>query len=445
MKKFDVFVFGTGTAGKLVATTCKDAGMSVAIIDNREYGGTCSQRGCDPKKLILASVEAFESAQNMKGDGIAGEIQLDWKAAINYAKRYTDGVPDHTKKLLKDKNITCLHGEAKFIDANTVILDNEKIEAKHFVIATGMQPLPLGIPGENFMLTSGDFFTLNKVPEKVVFVGAGYIGMEFGHMLARAGSKVTMIEKGNQVLGPFEEYTASFIEQASEKLGIKIIKNAQASSVENIGDRFIVNYSMKDGMHQVTTDCVFNTAGRVPSTKALDLEKANVVTDKGGVVVNEYLQSTTQSHIYACGDVSSKNLPLTPLSGMEASIVAKNLLGQKTKLNVPAIPSTVFTIPQCASIGLTEKQAFKKDLKYHVIQKDSSDWFNNKRINSSFYGYKVITDQKSGLILGAHIAGPEASEQINMFAIAMKAQMTFKDLRKTIFNYPSWGNDLRSM
>ncbi|MEN8815733.1 MAG: NAD(P)/FAD-dependent oxidoreductase [Nonlabens sp.] len=445
MEKYDVFVFGTGTAGKLVATSCKEAGMSVAIIDNREYGGTCSQRGCDPKKLILASIEAFEFAQNMKGDGIAGETQLDWKAAINYAKRYTENVPERTKNLLQEKGITCLHGEAKFIDSNTVVLDNEKIQAKHFIIATGMQPLPLGIPGDEFMLTSGDFFTLNKVPEKVVFVGAGYIGMEFGQMLARAGSKVTMIEKGNQVLGPFEEYTASFIEQASEKLGIKIIKNAQASSVEKIDNRFIVNYAMKNGMHQITTDCVFNTAGRVPSIKALDLEKANVVTDKGGVVVNECLQSTTQSHIYACGDVSSKNLPLTPLSGIEASIVAKNLVGQKTELDIPAIPSTVFTIPQCASIGLTEKQAFKKDLKYHVIQKDSSDWFNNKRINASFYGYKVIIDNTTGKILGAHIAGPEASEQINMFAIAMKAQMTFKDLRKTIFNYPSWGNDLRSM
>jgi glutathione reductase (NADPH) len=445
MKKFDVFVFGTGTAGKLVATRCKDAGMSVAIIDNREYGGTCSQRGCDPKKLILSSIEAFEFAQNMKGDGIAGEIQLDWKAAINYAKRYTDGVPDHTKKLLKEKNIACLHGEAKFVDAHTVILDNEKIEAKHFVIATGMQPLPLGIPGEEFMLTSGDFFTLKEVPEKVVFVGAGYIGMEFGQMLARAGSKVTMIEKGNQILGPFEEFTAGFIERSSEELGIKIIKNAQASSVENLDGRFIVNYCLEDGMHQITTDCVFNTAGRVPSTKALDLEKANVVTDKDGVVVNGYLQSTTQSHIYACGDVSSKNLPLTPLSGIEASVVAKNLLGKKTKLNVSAIPSTVFTIPKCASIGITEKQASEKDLNYDVIKEDSSDWFNNKRINASFYGYKVITDQKTGLIIGAHIAGPEASEQINMFAIAMKAQMTFKELRKTIFNYPSWGNDLKSM
>ncbi|WP_405369874.1 dihydrolipoyl dehydrogenase family protein [Nonlabens sp. Asnod2-A12] len=445
MKKFDVFVFGTGTAGKLVANTCKEAGMSVAIIDNREYGGTCSQRGCDPKKLILASVEAFNFAKDMTGDGIDGTINFNWNDAMNYAHRYTKDIPDKTEHELKDKGITCLHGEATFIDPETVILDGEKIKAAHFVIATGMTPLKLGIPGEKFMLTSGDFFKLKEVPEKVVFVGAGYIGMEFGQILARAGSKVTMIQKGEQILAPFEEFTARQVENTSEQLGIKIIKNAQASSVEQREGRYIVNYSMEDGMHQITTDCVFNTAGRVPATSSLDLEKANIVSDKNGVVVNEFLQSTSQPHIYACGDVSSKNLPLTPLSSIEATVVAKNLIGEKVKIDTPAIPSTVFTIPQCAGIGLTELQAKKENRKYKVLQEDGSEWFNNKRINAKAYAYKIILDKENGLIIGAHIVGPEASEQINMIAIAMKAQMTFKELRKTIFNYPSWGNDFKGM
>lgn len=445
MKEFDVFIFGTGTAGKLVANTCRDAGKSVAIIDNREYGGTCSQRGCDPKKLILSSVEAYDHAQNMKKDGIAGTVKMDWTAAINYAARYTSDIPDNTERNLKSKGVTCLHGEAKFIDSKTVMLDGEKYQANHFVIATGMQTLSLGIPGEEFMFTSEDFFTLKNVPEKVVFVGAGYIGMEFSHMLARAGSKVTLIEKGNQVLGPFEEFTANFVEKASVELGIHIIKNAQASSVEKKGDKFIVHYSEEDGMHQITADCVFNTAGRVPSISALNLEKANVVTDKNGVVVNDYLQSTTQPHIYACGDVSSKSLPLTPLSGIEASVAAKNVLGKKTKLDIPAIPSTAFTIPQCSGIGITELDAKEKNIDVEIIEKDASEWFNNQRINAPFYAYKIITDKKDGLILGAHITGPEASEQINMFAVAMNAGMTFKKFRKTIFNYPSWGNDIRSM
>lgn len=404
----------------------------------------CSQRGCDPKKLLLASSEAFQKAKDIKGDGIAGDVSINWRDAYNYARRYTANIPSNTEKDLKSKGIKCFHGEAKFINPNTVILDDEEIQADNFVIATGMQPLTLGIPGEEYAQTSGEFYELKDAPEKVVFIGGGYIGMEFSHLLHRAGSKVTVIEKGDQILNPFESFTANLLEKESSQMGINIIKNAQVSSIEKVDDRFIVYYAIDNNIHQITTDCVFNTAGRVPSIKTLHLEKANVVTDKGGVVVNEYLQSTTQTHIYACGDVSSKSLPLTPLSGIEANVVGNNLTGKKQKLEITAIPSSVYTIPQCAGIGMTEQQAKDSNKKYHIKEEDSRGWFNNRRINASLYGYKLIIEKESDAILGAHIVGPEAAEQINMFAIAMKAGMTFKELKKVIFNYPTWGNDLKS-
>ncbi|WP_124979405.1 dihydrolipoyl dehydrogenase family protein [Nonlabens xiamenensis] len=444
MKKFDVFVFGTGTAGKLVAKQCAKAGKSVAIIDNRAYGGTCSQRGCDPKKLMLASTEALQLAQDMQGDGIQGDITLDFHAAHRYAHRYVDDIPNNTEEALKKEGITCFHGEAHFVDSHHIVLEDQKIQSDIFVIATGMTTLPLGIPGASHLLTSDDFFQLTKAPEKVVFVGGGYIGMEFGHMLARAGSKVYILEKSDQLLGPFEAFTASFVERASEELGIEIIKNAQVSSLEENGDRLTVHYAMDDGMHQITADKVFNTAGRVPSISSLQLENAGVVTDKKGVVVNKYLQSTTQDHFYACGDVSSKSLPLTPLSSREAKVVADNITKNPRELDIPAIPSVVFTLPNCAGIGLTEQQAKEQGKDYQIIQKDASAWFNNKRINANFYAYKLVVEKSSDLILGAHIVGHGASEQINMFAIAMKARMTMDALQDTIFTYPSWGNDIIS-
>lgn len=444
MEKFDVFVFGTGTAGKLVATKCAAAGKKVAIIDNREYGGVCSQRGCDPKKLLLASSEAFQLAKDIKGDGIDGDMSINWRDAYNYAKRYTSNIPSNTERDLKAKGITCYHGEAKFKDSNTIILDDEEIRSDYFVIATGLKPLSLGFPGEEYALTSGDFFNLKDAPNKVVFIGAGYIGMEFGHLLARAGSKVTIIDKGNQILSPFESFTANLLEEHSIEMGIDIFKNAQVTSIEKVDNRFIVYYAIDNIVHQITTDCVFNTAGRVPSIDQLELSNANVVTDNGGIVVNEYLQSTSQPNFYACGDVSSVNLPLTPLSGIEASLVGNNLTGSTLKLDLPAIPSAVYTIPQCAAIGLTEKQAKDQNINHHVVKKDASDWFNNRRINSKLYGYLIIIEKNTEIILGAHIVGPEAAEQINMFAIAMKAKMKFKELQKVIFNYPTWGNDLKS-
>ncbi|KEZ92207.1 dihydrolipoyl dehydrogenase family protein [Nonlabens ulvanivorans] len=444
MDKFDVFVFGTGTAGQLVAQECAAAGKKVGIIDIKEYGGVCSQRGCDPKKLLLASSEAFESSKNMNGDGITGKIKINWKDAFNYAKRYTSNIPKNTEKNLKENGIICYHGKASFKDAHTIILDGKEIRSEYFVIATGMQPLSLGIPGEKYTLTSADFFNLTEVPEKVVFVGGGYIGMEFGHMLCRAGSNVTIIDKGDQILSPFETFTSNLLEEESIKMGIKIIKNAQVSSIEKIENRYCVHYAINNQIHQVTTDCVFNTAGRVPSIDKLNLALANVVTDKDGVLVNSNLQSTSQAHIYACGDISSKSLPLTPLSSIEAKVVADNLNGKKRELNIPAIPSSVFTIPQCSGIGLTENEAIEAEKTYHTIESEASEWFNNQRINAPLYGYKIILENDSNKILGAHIVGPEAAEQINMFAIAMKANMTFEELKDVIFNYPTWGNDIKS-
>jgi len=444
MEKFDVFVFGTGTAGKLVANQCVEAGLKTAIVDNREYGGTCSQRGCDPKKLMLASTEAYEFAKNMKGDGIKNVPDLDFNAMHRYAKRYFNNIPSKTEKNLKDAGIKCLHGEASFVNSNTVQLNGEKITADKFVIATGLQPMKLGIPGEEHSHTSDGFFKIEHAPKSVVFIGGGYIGMEFSHMLNRCGSKVTVIEQSNQILGPFEEYTASFLEKTSIAQGIDIFKNAQVTSIEKVEGRFVVKYFLNGSTHQITTDYIFNTAGRVPSVDTLDLEKAAVVTDDHGITVNKKLQSVSQPHIYACGDVSSRNLPLTPLSGREAKVVAHNITKGDQEIDFPAIPSVAFTIPHCGGIGLTEKQARETEKEIEVIERDASGWFNNQRINAAVYAYKIIVEKESRLILGVHIIGMEASEQLNMFAIAMKAGMPLDELQDVIFTYPSWGNDIIS-
>ena len=444
MEKYDVFVLGTGTAGKLVANRCKDAGLKVGIIDNREYGGTCSQRGCDPKKLLLASSEAVDFARNMKGDGFEGDANINWRDAYNYIRRYTQNIPDNTEKSLKENNIDCFHGDGKFIDEKTFTFDDTTITADHFVIAVGLQPRPLTIPGADHMLTSEDFFKMKDLPEKMVFAGGGYIGMEFSHMMARAGVKVTVIEQSNQILSPFEKYVADYLMEDSIKLGIDIKLDSTLSSVEKNGDRFVVHYGHEGSIHQITTDMVYNTTGRVPSTKTLDLDKAGVVTDGGSVVVNDCLQSTTNKRFYACGDVSSMNLPLTPLSGLEANIVAKNITEKKHPMIPVDIPSVAFTIPQVASIGLTEEQATEQNKKFKVLKDDASGWFNTRRMNAGAYAYKVIIEEETGMVLGAHIVSHEAGETINLFSVAMNHDITFQHLQQTIFTYPSWANDLKS-
>jgi glutathione reductase (NADPH) len=192
----------------------------------------------------------------------------------------------------------------------------------------------------------------------------------------------------------------------------------------------------------------FNTAGRVPSIEDLDLEKGNVAFSKKGITVNEFLQNSTNKNVYACGDVSdSSGLPLTPLSSQESKIVSANLLNSKEpkKADYPPQPTVVYTLPKLAFVGLSEKEAKEQGYDYELEHKLVPDWFNAKHINEKIYAYKTLVDKKTGLVLGAHLVGPEASEIINMFVMAMCGKLDCETLKKMIFTYPSWASDIKGM
>lgn len=437
IKEYDVFVIGTGTAGKSVAYDCVAAGMTVAIADNREYGGTCANRGCDPKKVLVGITEAFQFAKNLEGKGIVSASKIDWAALQKYKSSFTDAVPAINEKNLKEAGIEMYHQSPKFLNENTLSVEGKTIRAKKIVIATGQKPLELKIPGREYL----------KVPESIVFVGAGYIGMEFAHIAARCGAKVTIIEAGNRPLDGFEEDIVSHLSEVSKKLGIEFIVNARVSEVEKLQRNYRVSYQKDGKSESVITRMVFNTAGRVPFINDLDLEKGNVSFEKAGISVNEFLQNTSNLSVYACGDVSaSGSLALTPTSSQEARIVSLNIRnGNHTKMNFPPVPSVVFTIPQIATIGLTEEEAKEKGYDFVVEYKSVPKWFNAKRINEEVYAYKTIVDKKRNIILGAHIIALEAGEMINLFVLAMCGKLTVEELKTMIFAYPTWGNDIKGM
>ena len=447
IKEFDVFIIGTGTAGKTVAYDCVKAGMSVAIADDREYGGTCANRGCDPKKVLVGITEAFQLSKNLEGLGIISAPKIDWEALQKFKATFTSAIPAATERDLKDAGIEMYHQSPKFLDENTLSVEGKTVKAKKIVIATGLKPLELKIPGRDYLRTSDDFLDLEELPESIVFVGAGYIGMEFAQIAARCGAKVTVIESGNRPLEGFESDIVSHLTEVSEKLGIKFIFGAKVSEVEKLQKNYRVSFGKNGKTDSVITQMVFNTAGRVPSIEKLDLEKGNVSFEKGGVSVNEYLQNPSNPSVYACGDVSaSGSLPLTPTSSQEARIVSLNIrIGNHTKMDFPPVPSVVFTIPQLATIGLTEIEAKEKGYDYVVEYKCVPKWFNAKRINEEVYAYKTIVDKKRDIILGAHIISSDAGEMINLFVLAMCGKLTTENLKAMIFAYPTWGNDIKGM
>ncbi|WGF93607.1 dihydrolipoyl dehydrogenase family protein [Aequorivita marisscotiae] len=446
-KEYDVFVIGTGTAGKTVAYDFAAAGMKVAIADNREFGGTCPNRGCDPKKVLVGITEAMQLSENLKGKGIISVPKISWKDLQKFKSTFTDAVPASTEKKLKEAGIEMFHQSPKFLDENTLSVEGKTVKAKKIVIATGQKPMELKIPGREHLKVSDDFLELEELPESIVFVGAGYIGMEFAHIAARCGAKVTVIEFEDRPLGPFEADIVSHLTKASEELGIKFIFNAEVSKVEKLQKNYRVSFKKNGKTESIDTRMVFNTAGRAPSIDELDLEKGNVTFEKGGISVNEYLQNTTNKNVYACGDVSaSGSLPLTPTSSQEARIVSLNIRqGNSTKMDFPPVPSVVFTIPQIAAIGLTEKEAKEKGYDFVVEYKSVPKWFNAKRIKEEVYAYKTIVDKERNIVLGAHIVAAEAGEMINLFVLAMCGKLTTENLKAMIFAYPTWGNDIKGM
>ena len=447
-EKFDVFVIGTGTAGKSVAKECVAEGLKVAIADNREYGGTCANRGCDPKKVLVGLTEILDRAEKLKGKGITRMPEFSWEDLMKFKKTFTDAVPAATEKDLEKLGIKMYHQSPKFLDQNTLSVEGKTVHAKKIVIATGHKSLELPIPGRHLPVTSDDFLELEALPESIIFIGAGYIGMEFAHIAARCGVEVTMIDTEARALNNFDEDMVAYLQQASEEIGIKFIFDTEVVEIEKLRKNYRLTGNRKGKKINLKAGLIVNTAGRVPSIDDLDLEKGNVEYSGKGITVNEHLQSPSNKSVYACGDVSaSEGLPLTPLSSQEARIVAANILNKNREKTVdfPPQPSVVFTLPNLASVGLNEKQAREKGYDFRVESKNVPKWFNAKRINDDYYAYKTLVDKKTGLVLGAHMLSADASEMINMFVMAMCGKLTCETLKGMIFTYPSWAGDIKSM
>lgn len=448
VEKYDLLVIGTGRSGRDVAQACAEKGWRVAIADDREYGGVCANRGCDPKKVLVSFTEIIDRAKKMKGNGITSLPKTSWKDLQKFKHQFTDAVPFVNERKLKDKGVVLYHQSPKFLDKNTLSVEGKTIEAGKVVIAAGQIPLPLYFDGAQYLLTSEDFLSLEELPKSMIFIGGGFVGMEFAHVAARMGVKVTLIHAHEKPLNNFDPDMVDKLVEASEELGIQFIFNARAHKIEKLTSGFQVSADQNGKTVKAKADLIFNAAGRVPSIDKLDLEKGQVTYTPKGVSVNENLQNTSNPNVYACGDAAaSKGLPLTPLASFEAEIVIAQLLDKKnkSKIDYPAQPSVVFTFPNLASVGLSEKEAKKQFKSLDIKTLDAAKWYSPKHLNDKFYAYKILIDKKTDQIVGAHMVGAGVSESINLLAMAITHKIKVNDLKNTIFAYPTWGNDLKSM
>ncbi|MDZ4117916.1 NAD(P)/FAD-dependent oxidoreductase [Phaeovulum sp.] len=447
VKHYDLIAIGTGTGASGAASRCRSAGWSVAVIDHLPFGGTCALRGCDPKKVLVGAAEAIDHSRRMRGKGIAGgESAIAWNELIKFKRTFTEPVPAMKETSFTKNGIDTYHGRARFRGPHSVEVGGEVLEGRFILIAVGAVPMRLDIPGAQLLTTSTEFLDLDHLPKKIVMVGGGFIAAEFSHIAARAGAQVTVLQRADHMLTAFDADLVGWLMERFREVGIDVRLGTSVTAIEKSDDGLSVHASSSGKDEVLTADLVVHAAGRVPDLDPLDLTAAGVECEKGRLKLNAFLQSVSNPAVYAVGDAALSGPPLTPVAGHDAKVAVANMLnGNHQKPNYLGVPSVAFTIPPIASVGLSEKQARDSGLKFRVHSAKVPGWYNARRVAETTYGFKVLIEEASGRVLGAHLVGPHVEDTINIFALAIRHGLTAEDLKTTMFAYPTAASDIGYM
>lgn len=446
-RAYDLVVIGAGTAAMVASMRTRAAGWSVAVVDARPFGGTCALRGCDPKKLLLAGAATINKARHMTGKGVAGTTRIDWPELMSFKRSFTDPVPSKQDARYREKGIDTYRGKARFTGPNSVdVQGTGELRGRFVLLASGVEPVRLGIPGEEFLIDNEGFLSLQELPARIVMVGGGYIAAEFSNIASLAGAQVTVLQHGDRMLKNFEPELVGWLMESFRELGIDVRTGAKVEAVEKIGGAYKVHASIAGNRISFDADAVVHAAGRAPRWDDMGLDAAGIATVAGRISLNEFLQSTSNPAIYAAGDAAQAGPPLTPVSSHDGKVVAHNMVhGNEHRPNYHAVPSVAFTLPPIAAVGMGEAEARKKGLAFRVKTESVPSWFTARQSAERVYGYKVMVSEADDQIIGAHIVGPHADEVINIFALAMRNGLTADAIKNTMFAYPTGASDLGYM
>ncbi len=448
-RTFDLVVLGVGMAAVSAANKCAKAGWSVAVVDELPYGGTCALRGCDPKKMLRRGAEIIDAARLMRGKGIEqGDLRINWSDLVAFKRSFTGKMPGRIEGGLQEEGVATFHGPAKFLNENTVeIGGGTRLQGRHILIATGAIPRPLDAPGAGHLIDNTQFMELDQLPGRIVFVGGGYISFEFAHIAARAGSQISIIDRGDRPLKAFDADLVDKLVERSRAAGIDVRLQTALKSIEKNAGGYVLDVETNGNVESLTADLVVHGAGRIAAVDRLDLAAAGVGATDAGISVTRSLQSISNPAVYAASDAAdTEGAPLTPVAVFEGKIAASNMLkGGRKEPDYRGVPSVVFTIPELARVGMLETEARETGRNVRVQFTDTSDWYSNMRVGETCAATKIIIDQDSDEILGAHLLGPEYAELINFFGLAIKLGLKGRDLKAMTSAYPTVGSDLGSM
>ena len=429
----DVVILGGGSAGYAAARTAAGAGLKTAVIEGgEEVGGLCILRGCMPTKALLYAAEVLHLAGHAGPWGIrAGKVGFDFKKVMARKNALIKGFADYRRQQLAGGKFKFIRAQARFLDPHTVKLSNGKtLTAAHFIIATGsaVAPPPLPQLREAGYLTSDDALKLKRLPKSLLVAGGGAIACEFAQFFARFGVKVTLIQRSEHILREFDTDAAVEIEKVFRREGIEVFTNTKLTDAKRDGHLKTVAFQHQGEIVSVSGGDILFALGRVPNTASLGLDRAGVATERGRIVANEFMQ-TSAPHIYAAGDCTGPH-EIVHLAVQQGEMAAHNIAQprRRRKMDYRLLISVVFTEPQVAFVGLTEKEAQARGIPHLAANYPFNDHGKSLIMEAGDGFVKLLADPKSGGILGGACVGPAGGELIHEIVAAMAKRMTVHEL-----------------
>jgi glutathione reductase (NADPH) len=445
---YDLFVIGGGSGGIATARRAAEYGARVGLAEFDRLGGTCVNRGCIPKKLMVYSSRFPQLFQDAVGYGWSPvESHLDWQKLITDVNNEVARLNGIYERMLDNSKVEVFPALAKFLDSHTLEVGEKKVTAERILIAVGGYPVRPNIPGIEHTVVSDAMFHLPEQPKRILVLGAGYIGVEFACIMHGLGTEVIQLLRGDKILRGFDEDIRDEIQGEMMRSGIQILPKSFPTAIEKTADGLKVSIQNAETTEIVLVDAVGLAAtGRIPKIENLGLENVQVEVKNGAIAVNEYSQ-TSEPHIYAVGDCTDK-INLTPVAINEGRAFADTVFGGKPRvMSYENVPSAVFTTPEAATVGLTEGEAKAKygEKAIKIYRSKFRPGYNVLPGREDRTLMKLVVHQESDRVIGAHMVGDHAAEIIQGVAIAVKMGAKKADFDATVGIHPSAAEEFVTM
>jgi dihydrolipoamide dehydrogenase len=427
-------------------------GKKTVLVENRELGGTCLNRGCIPTKTLLHTAELYDEIKNhgrelgllFKGAENLDGLGVDYDALAARKDRITEKLRRGIEGLIRGRQITLVRETAVFLGPQTIGAGGDRITARNIVIAAGSEPASIPVPGADLpvVFNSDGVLSLKSLPESAVIIGGGVIGVEFAALFSSFGKKVTIIEMLPNILNGMDNSVCETMTGILKKRGVEIHRGAKLLEIGDLSGKGLCVYEEGGGRKEASGEIVIMAVGRRPSTKSLGLQASGAVLERGYITVDEGLRTTVPG-IYAIGDITGK-VQLAHGASAQGLVAAANIAGEggagrggAAKIRYGVIPACVYTNPEIACVGLTETQVKESGIPYKTGNFPAAANGRSLIMNASEGFVKIITHGETGEILGAHIVAPRATDMIGEIAAAMRAEATIEELADTVHPHPT--------